>query len=244
MKGETLLIRNITRVQPCIGGLIPAEKILVLAPHQDDEAIGCAGTIVRYLKEGTKVKIIYMTDGRYGVEDFNRKIRDEEAKVAWRDMVKLENQAELVFFDHEDSHLHESSALEELKKQIKEFQPEIIFTPWLLDQHIDHQYTTYFLQKALLEMPEYEVSVAMYEVMSPLYANLYVNVTKEFDQKMEILDAYQSQHKFMHIKECAKSLGEYRGACMHLKAIKQAEAFHFGEKKFFLSVVDELIEIF
>lgn len=239
MEKGNLLIRNISQIQAKIGALVPGKKILVLSPHQDDELIGCGGTILKYLKEGARVKIIYMTDGRYGVTDRNETIRNEEAKRAWQNY-----NVELVFFNHEDSHLYLTNAAQDLKECIEEFKPDIIFTPWLLDQHIDHQYTTLFLQKALLDLVNFEVNIALYEVMSPLYANLMINITGEFDHKMEMLGQYESQLKFMHIKEISEALGNYRGKCMHFRSIKQAEAFHFGEKKFFLSVVDELISIF
>ncbi len=239
MENEKLLIKNISQIQSKIGALVPAKKILVLSPHQDDEVIGCGGTILKYLQEGAEVKIIYMTDGRYGVFDGDITLRMEEAKGAW-EKYKLEQ----IFLGHEDSHLYLTDALQTIKECIEDFQPEIIFTPWLLDQHIDHQYTTYFLQKALKPMKEYEVFVALYEVMSPLYANLLINITTEFSDKMKILEQYKSQLNFMHIREITEALGNYRGKSMHLKAIKQAEAFHFGEKKFFLSLVDELISIF
>ena len=234
-----MLIRNITQVQSKIGSLPQAKKILVLSPHQDDELIGCGGTILAYLEEGAQVKIIYMTDGRYGVMSGDPKVRNEEAKAVWAG-----KQVEQIFLDYEDSHLFESDVVIILKECIESFQPDIIFTPWLLDQHIDHQYTTGFLQKALQLLPYFDVAVAMYEVMSPLYANLMINITKEFSEKMRMLERYTSQLRFMHIKEITETLNTYRGKCMHLRAIKQAESFHYGEKKFFLSVVDELISIF
>lgn len=236
---EKLLIRNISQNQTKIGALVPADKVLILSPHQDDEVIGCGGTILKYLEAGTKVKIVYMTDGRYGVLSGDINIRNEEAKEVWKNYT-----VEQAFLGHEDSHLYEMEAVSEIKACIEEFQPDIIYSPWLLDQHIDHQYTTYLLQKALLKMQDYEVFVAMYEVMSPLYANLFVNITTEYNKKMEILKGYKSQLAFMHIEEITEALNSYRGKSMHFKAIKQAEAFHFGEKRFFLSVVDELISIF
>lgn len=39
------------------------ERILILAPHPDDEAIACAGVIQKALKQGAKVKIVYLTMG-------------------------------------------------------------------------------------------------------------------------------------------------------------------------------------
>lgn len=239
MEKGKLLIRNITQVQAKIGALPPAKRILVLSPHQDDELIGCGGTVLAYLKEDAQVKLMYMTDGRYGIMSGEPEIRNEEARRVWEG-----KQVEQIFLNHEDSHLFESDAIHSLRAVIEEFQPDIIFTPWVLDQHIDHQYTTGFLQKALQQLPEFEVAVAMYEVMSPLYANLMINITKEFPEKMRMLENYKSQLKFMHIREITEALNGYRGKSMHLKAIAQAESFHYGEKKFFLSVVDELISIF
>ncbi len=40
-----------------------ADRVLILAPHPDDEDIGCAGVIQRALKSGAKVKIMYLTNG-------------------------------------------------------------------------------------------------------------------------------------------------------------------------------------
>ncbi len=39
------------------------EKILILAPHPDDEAIACAGVIQEAVKAGAKVRIVYLTNG-------------------------------------------------------------------------------------------------------------------------------------------------------------------------------------
>ena len=39
------------------------ERVLILAPHPDDEAIACAGVIQQALQAGAKVKIIYLTNG-------------------------------------------------------------------------------------------------------------------------------------------------------------------------------------
>ncbi len=39
------------------------ERVLILAPHPDDEAIACAGVIQQALKAGAKVKIVYLTSG-------------------------------------------------------------------------------------------------------------------------------------------------------------------------------------
>ena len=40
--------------------------VVVLAPHSDDETIGCGGTLARHVECGAQVHVIFLTDGRWG----------------------------------------------------------------------------------------------------------------------------------------------------------------------------------
>src|SRR3990170_3703757 len=44
----------------------PGSRILVLAPHMDDEALGCGGSLHRHVLAGESVTVAYLTDGRKG----------------------------------------------------------------------------------------------------------------------------------------------------------------------------------
>src|SRR5438046_7255856 len=39
------------------------ERLLVLAPHPDDEVIGCGGLVAQHLAEGRSVRVVVATDG-------------------------------------------------------------------------------------------------------------------------------------------------------------------------------------
>lgn len=62
-------IAEVAPVQPSkIGGLEPFRKedrVLIMAPHPDDETIGCAGIIQQALSAGAKVKVAYLTNGEH-----------------------------------------------------------------------------------------------------------------------------------------------------------------------------------
>ncbi len=45
----------------------PAQCVAILAPHMDDEIIGCAGLMHRYVQQGTRVMIVYLTDGAHAL---------------------------------------------------------------------------------------------------------------------------------------------------------------------------------
>ncbi len=47
---------------------IAAEKVLILAPHQDDELLGCGGLLKSLVERGSAVSVLFLTDGGGGVE--------------------------------------------------------------------------------------------------------------------------------------------------------------------------------
>jgi N-acetylglucosamine malate deacetylase 1 len=47
------------------------EKVVILAPHMDDEVIGCGGTLRKHVLNGADVTVVFLTDGRYGSSTLN-----------------------------------------------------------------------------------------------------------------------------------------------------------------------------
>jgi len=75
------------------------KKIVVFAPHPDDETLGCGGTIAKRVREGYDILIIFMTCGRNALSELFgissnpsplelKEIRKEEAKRAIRENLK------------------------------------------------------------------------------------------------------------------------------------------------------------
>src|SRR5690349_3450589 len=44
-------------------------RVLVLAPHMDDEVIGCGGTVYKHVQHGADVTVVFITDGRTGSKE-------------------------------------------------------------------------------------------------------------------------------------------------------------------------------
>jgi LmbE family N-acetylglucosaminyl deacetylase len=118
---------------------------LVLAPHPDDETLGCGATIMRKRAAGTPVQIVIATDGRYWPPlsklspDALVEMREKEARQAAEVLgLSTEN---IVFLRFEDGRLgdHRRLLRDRLADIINQVKPEEIFGPSIIDAHSDHR---------------------------------------------------------------------------------------------------------
>jgi LmbE family N-acetylglucosaminyl deacetylase len=138
----------------------PRSSVLVIAPHPDDDAIGCGGTLARLAARGARIGVTYVTDGSASHVNSKRfppgvlrDVREEEARAALRSLgISREPQ----FLRAPDSGL---TALQGAERQrlvasvaarVVAFGPDIVFAPWLRDPHPDHVVTARIVQEALV----------------------------------------------------------------------------------------------
>jgi LmbE family N-acetylglucosaminyl deacetylase/protein-L-isoaspartate O-methyltransferase len=132
---------------------------LVLAPHQDDESLGCGGLIAYLTANGKKVSVIFTTDGsasHLNSVSFPKEklaaLRNQEALQALEILGVLKDQ--VTFYHGKDSGLEAEGEegftehVERLKLDISKLQPELILVPYELDPHRDHRATWQMLVKA------------------------------------------------------------------------------------------------
>lgn len=118
---------------------------LVLAPHPDDETLGCGATIMRKLAAGTPVKVVIAADGRHWYQsgklsvDALNEIREEEARQACAVLgLSGEN---ITFLRFEDRRLadHRELLRDRLLDILETMNPEEIFVSSIVDTHPDHR---------------------------------------------------------------------------------------------------------
>lgn len=214
-----------------------AERILVVAPHPDDEVLGAGGAIARLSSEGAEVHILVVTRGMpplYTAADVERSRR--EAGEAHRILGVRETR----FLDFPAAGL-DTVAHGEVNAAIgevgEELEPDAVFIPFAGDLHLDHQRT--FLSALVASRPHRgrpPKTVYCYETLSetnwnapyltPGFApNVFMDITKHLERKIEALKAYASQVKpFPHERsvEAVRALAQLRGSTVGLAA---AEAF-------------------
>jgi LmbE family N-acetylglucosaminyl deacetylase len=227
-------------VPSAIGKIVPAERVLVLSPHHDDEVIGCGGTLLTYLDQHTEIVVVYMTDGRFGIRPEDAWIRKEEARAVWGNYQKVTQ----LLLDFEDTKLAEHSleATDILANLLRDYKPDMIFTPWVLDLHTDHRSTSIILRDSLYESGIENCTVSSYEVMCPGYSNHSVNITKKMEEKLYFIDLYKSQHTYLSIKNTTVALNSFRGHLFRLKAITYAEGFCVLGQEYYCKLIDNVLD--
>jgi N-acetylglucosamine malate deacetylase 1 len=173
--------------------------ILVFAAHPDDAELGCGGTIIKHTSNGFSVGVIDLTKGELGTRGSD-KIRLEEAEAASK-IMNLTLRENLSFDDgfFVNDDLHKKVII----KKIRKYRPDIILTNAPSDRHPDHarasQLTIDSCFLSGLEKIDTNQKVwrpkAIYHYIqfNNLNPDFVVDITKQFDQKIDAVKSYKSQ---------------------------------------------------
>ena len=200
-------------------------KALVLAPHADDEVLGCGGAIIRHAQHGDAVVVVIATDGGYADD-----IEDKAAYIAQRRKESLAAAAILgygkpVFWDYPDRGLICNEALiAKVKTAIEQANPVVVYAPSLHEMHPDHCHLALATVKALQRLRQ-NIILAFYEVGVPLHPNLLLDITDIIERKTKAIDVFQSQLARSDYKNQILGLNRFRSYTLGL-GVKAAEAYH------------------
>ncbi len=212
-------------------------RILVVAPHPDDEIIGVGATIAKYVAQGHVVYVCITTKGIMPLfEDSLVAQTRSETICAHKEM-----EIEKTFFLDFPAVMLEQIPRHEINDKIltvvSEVEPDIVYIPHFGDMQKDHQIIAEAAMVALRPKYKHKVkAVYAYETLSEtewniphaanaFIPNVYVDVTGFIDKKIEAMKLYESQlADFPNPRslEAIEALAKYRGSTINVKA---AEAF-------------------
>jgi LmbE family N-acetylglucosaminyl deacetylase len=115
---------------------------LVLAPHPDDETLGCGATIMRKLAAGTPVTVVVLTDGRHSHPSLDpdalAALRHREMAEAGRRLGLPSESVRWGGFADGGLTAHEEEVTTLVEKLIGELSPDEIYTTCAAEPHPDH----------------------------------------------------------------------------------------------------------
>jgi LmbE family N-acetylglucosaminyl deacetylase len=172
-------------------------KVVCVGGHPDDPEYGCAGTLARYAALGHTVSVIYLTRGERGIRD---KSLDEAAKIR---TAESENAckvmgAKAIFFGQIDGATELTKAhVDAMTKLLSAEGPDVVFTHWPIDTHMDHQVASFLTIRACMALRPHP-HLYFFEVNSGSQSqgflpNTYVDISSVVEKKKSALFAHVSQ---------------------------------------------------
>jgi N-acetylglucosamine malate deacetylase 1 len=229
---------------PAVANVPLASNVLVLAPHMDDETIGCGGAILSHVAQGSRVEVLFVTDG---AEGFDKSVQADSAP-SQRGSIRrgeggkacaLLGVSKSHYLDLPDGHSQVTTeAVSKLVAVMEELQPDVIYLPFFTDTHHDHRVTNQLLREANRQSGgNSHMLCCCYEVWTPIYANCIVDISAYMDTKMAALECYESQLQMNNYLSSVKGLNAYRSIANRSKGY--AEAFYLTTVRDYISLFND-----
>jgi len=182
-------------------------RVLVIAPHPDDEVLGCGGTIAKHVSEGSEVYLCVVTKA-YS-PDWSEKIievkRQEVLKVT-----EILGIKEVYYLDLPTVKLDtipQKELNESIARVIGKVKPEVVYIPHKGDVNKDHRLVFEAAMVALRPLRGSTVSrILCYETLSEtewgatdtegfFVPNVYINIAGTLEVKLEAMSVYRTELK-------------------------------------------------
>jgi len=214
------------------------KNVLVIAPHADDESLGCGGVICSHIDRGDTVHWLLVTEMS---RDFGySEDRVIKRKQELEEVVSRFGFASVRSLGLEPARLDVypmSEIVSKMSSLISSLKPEVVYTPFRNDAHSDHEvvYDAVMAATKVFRHP-YIRRVLAYETISEtdfgmkpedggFRPNVYIDISKYIEKKVNILSLFESEvgiHPFPRSEDSIRALATLRGA---QSGVQAAEAF-------------------
>jgi LmbE family N-acetylglucosaminyl deacetylase/SAM-dependent methyltransferase len=183
---------------------IPADSVLVLAPHADDEVLGCGGAIACHVAKRVPVKVVIATDGAFGAKGPQSAERAAEARAAGKAL----GYGEPLFWNIPDRTLSYGEPL--ITKILAAMDgADLVYAPALSETHPDHRILAMCAVEAVKRAGG-ETRIAFYEVSAPLRPNLLLDISAFVAAKQAAVACFRSELARQPYGEQIAALNRYR----------------------------------
>jgi N-acetylglucosamine malate deacetylase 1 len=217
------------------------DSMLVVAPHQDDETIGCGGVLTLQVRAKRSACVVLLHDGGEEFQELGMPrpdlvaLRNEESRRAAA-VIGMEPP---VFLNFPDLVADRAPAAEALRRVIEERKADSVFIPFMLDGHTDHRSANYILAAALKKMDR-GVRVFGYEVWGLCIPNVVVVIDDVMDQKLAMLRCFEYANKAIDYVHSTQGLNMYHSRMLPSGDSKYVERFFEIPSSEYITLVERI----
>lgn len=200
-------------------------KILVVAPHPDDEVLGCGGTVKKHINSGDEVYLCIVTKplvkdwSQEYINNKDKEIKNSNDSLGIKDTFFLDLPALRV------DTIPQKDINDLLIKIVDKVKPEILYIPFFGDINHDHRLVSEACLVAVRPKPGSAIEkVFAYETISEtewgrgifkeFIPNVYIDISSTITEKLKAMEFYKSElKKYPHPRslEGIKILAQKRG---------------------------------
>lgn len=211
------------------------DRILIIAPHPDDECIGPGGVLLKYSEQ---CDVILLTDGRQGQGDLSpEKEKDIREREFISEMNKLSIKSFRMLEIEDGTLLAHTDCLENIT--ISDY--SLVFVTGLQDAHPDHKAAFLCLERVIRNISVDGLPRCfLYEVHTPLqHPTHFLDISKLLSEKVRLIQMHESQLKELPYDRLAEQNAAYR-ATMFRMPEKKIEVYE--EVDLHKGVADSILE--
>lgn len=179
-------------------------KVLVIAPHPDDEVLGCGGTIAKHSNNGDQVFLCVCTKAYFPdwSEEFISNRPNEIAQVN-----EILGIRKTFFLNHPTVKLDtlpQKQLNDSLQKVVNKVKPDVIYSPHRGDLNKDHRLIFEAILVVTRPIKNQIKKILAYEVLSetewgqsiyPFLPNYFVDISNTIDKKLQAMKIYGTEIK-------------------------------------------------
>ncbi len=173
------------------------DRVLVIAPHPDDETLGCGGTIVRHRQAGDAVCVLVVTDGGSSRAGGYSRTAIRAIRAAEAAAIAHLGPSEIVPFALPEARWTPTEFQARLTTLLARVRPTLIYTTSCVDFHPEHRRVALGLAKTLAAAPQPNLrALRLYELqvpLTPILANVMVDISAVETVKNRALAEYTTQ---------------------------------------------------
>jgi len=201
------LPRVVTRPEP--------GRVLIVAPHADDDVIGCGGVAALHADSGDEVHAVIVFSGLAG--DSDRKHSPEEYVAARRREAQAGGAhlgiARYTFWDYPEGHEPADAEIVPVARRlaglVHGLAPRTVYAPWIGEYHLDHHVVARIVRMGLA-LTGFTGDAWGYEVWTPLIPTLIVDVSSVHARKVAALEEHRTQFEYQDMLHKTLALSAQR----------------------------------
>ena len=216
-------------MEPVIMDAPRAKRILVIAPHPDDDVFSAGGTMLKLKLKKCSCRVVYLTSGSKDT------YKDEARSVLAGAAEKIEAESakassllgtEIEFWRYPSGRLKiDAESIERLKDEYRSFEPEAIFLPFIADDHKDHRQAVRLFYEAFRDLGKVRCEVWAYQIYSNILPNVVVDITDQMDEKSKLMGLWESKRLSRDWAHYIKGLNAVNSRFLKTNQPRYAEAF-------------------